>query len=668
MTTSHRPLTVVEDGGLAALTSTIRRRRPERDPATDPETLQAVRDLLLSQLDAELLDPVAPANARDPEVLRVLRAEIGVQTERSAGPLRDLPTDEQTLLRLFQETLGWGPAQAYLDDERVQEVKIIGNLIMVQEDGADFMLAGERFSDGRQALDRALLLASRLNVALDRSRPQETLPLAHGTRVHVSIPPCTPEHTALICIRRGRRQAWTLDDIERRGACNTAVADLLRLLVRAGCSFLIAGETGCGKTALLEALVNTWPGEPHVITIEDNTQEINVRHAAWTRELVQTAVEPGAFGRAAKEVLRQTPSVVAPGETRASEAGAILAVAVSGHAVVTTIHARTAARAVQRFADCAAMPGAYLYEGRRDNAIEDACDNFHVVLHLEKVGGRRYINEILLLDGSEEVGGRIRPRTVRLAWVEPSADAAPIWHTAAGVSDNGLVWNDERRTPEQLARRLSRLRFHKNAPTTVSRTAVEETISRATLAIRAGAIDRALAGLRRAWAERRDERLAATARHALAESFSHSIEFATQGRALEREILSALEARRWDLARASYERAIADLGCYAGHTPAGGWDALAQVFQSGEAADREATQRVSAAWADLANHQSRRALDRMSSCDAGSLSPGVACELLRARHTAMENLCAAGEIGREALEPVAAALTAAERAIEHRAD
>ncbi|PMP86154.1 MAG: secretion system protein E, partial [Chloroflexus aggregans] len=289
---AYRPLTVLEEGGLADL---IPQQSATNDPAAT--VLQAARDLLLTELSAELLNPVAPSAERDPEVLRVLRSAIGAHTERG-GPLAGFPTDDASLLRLFHDTIGWGPAQPYLDDERIQEVKIIGDRIMVQEDGADFTLAPERFSSPRQALDRALVLASRLAVPLDRSRPQDTLPLAHGTRMHVTIPPCTPDDTALICIRRGRRTAWTLADFLRRGACDETLYAVLHLLVRARCSFLIAGETGCGKTALLEAIVNSWPGEPHVITIEDNTLEINVRHAAWTRELVQTSLDPQAFGRA----------------------------------------------------------------------------------------------------------------------------------------------------------------------------------------------------------------------------------------------------------------------------------------------------------------------------------------------------------------------------------
>ena len=71
---------------------------------------------------------------------------------------------------------------------------------------------------------------------------------------------------------------------------------------------LIAGRTGSGKTGLLEALANSWPGEAHTLTIEDHTMEIGIRRAdLWTRELVDTQRDPLAFGRVAREALRQTP-------------------------------------------------------------------------------------------------------------------------------------------------------------------------------------------------------------------------------------------------------------------------------------------------------------------------------------------------------------------------
>ncbi|HEX9439607.1 MAG TPA: secretion system protein E, partial [Roseiflexaceae bacterium] len=155
------------------------------------------------------LDPFAPAVERNAEVIAVLRAAIAEHRQRG-GVLARVPADDETLHALFAATLGWGPAQRYLDDLRVNEVKIVGRRIRVQEAGKPFVTAPESFSSTDEVQSRALLLASVLGVRLDAEIPQATLPVAHGTRMHVSIPPRTVEG-ALVCIRRGRREAWDME-------------------------------------------------------------------------------------------------------------------------------------------------------------------------------------------------------------------------------------------------------------------------------------------------------------------------------------------------------------------------------------------------------------------------------------------------------------------------
>lgn len=276
-------LTIEEDGGLATLlggpTDTLAREAALREAAI----LQAARDELQQAFSADgrrhLLNPFAPAAERNAEVVAVLRQAIGQHRARG-GPLARVPTDDETLLEIFAATIGWGPAQRYLDDPRVNEVKIIGRRIRVQENGKPFVTVAEQFVTAAEVRDRAMLLASLMGVHLDAQNPQETLPADHGTRIHATIPPRIPtEDGALICIRRGRRVAWDLHDVMQYGTFDRQIYDLLLLLARARCSFLIAGRTGSGKTALLEALANSWPGDPHILTIEDHMQEIHIRRA-----------------------------------------------------------------------------------------------------------------------------------------------------------------------------------------------------------------------------------------------------------------------------------------------------------------------------------------------------------------------------------------------------
>src|SRR6185436_13455679 len=163
-------------------------------------------------------------------------------------------------------------------------------------------------------------------------------------------------------------------DVLKRGTLDDTVADLLTLFSRARCSMLIAGRTGSGKTGLLEALANSWPGD--------------------------TQRDPLAFGRVAREALRQTPDLLLPGEIRGNEAGAILALILSDHPVISTLHARSCQEAIERFASCAALPGAYMYEGRREDALRDASMGFDVLIKVDfwEDTGRRLVSEIALLD------------------------------------------------------------------------------------------------------------------------------------------------------------------------------------------------------------------------------------------------------------------------------
>jgi Flp pilus assembly CpaF family ATPase len=640
---------VIEDGGLQSLLDTSgpqRRREPEVHSA---ELLQYIRDALVERLPAELLDPVAPASERNPAVLRVLRMLIGEHQERG-GLLSPLAVGEVDLLRLYHAALGWGAAQLYLDDERIQEVKLIGAQIMVQEEGADFALMPERFATPAEPLARALLLADRLGVRLDRNAPQATLPLAHGTRMHVTIPPCTPAGEALICIRRGRRRPWSLDDILARRACDEPVAALLALLVRARCSFLIAGETGSGKTALLEALVNSWPGAPHVLTIEDNTLEINVRHASWTRELVQTSLEPGAYGRAAREALRQTPSLVAPGETRAEEAGAILSIAVSGHPVLTTIHAKSAYQALLGFADRAAMPTAYTYANRRDDALEDLCDNLEVVIHLTRIGGQRFIREIILSDGCEPGP---RPRALPLVALDFDTSGEPLWRCHAAVDGDDLSWQGTQQTPVGLARKLLELRAASAAHAgALSRQDMVAVITRAENALQADKGEQALAIVRHAWAERHDQRLLSIARRALESRIDGYREKAAEAETALASVLQLSTTRRWAEAAAAFSALYRQVELVAVAAPSGGWHALEACINKGLASERSCAERLAQARSALNAGFAHEVLSSLAALDLALLSPISALAVLNERRRALHVLVIAGEIGEQAIRAI----------------
>jgi twitching motility protein PilT len=116
---------------------------------------------------------------------------------------------------------------------------------------------------------------------------------------------------------------------------------------------LVTGPTGSGKStsiaAMLSHLNNTV--RKYVITIEDPIEYVhpNVKCAFSQREMPNDTV---SFVSALKYVLRQDPDVILVGEMRDLEtASAVLTVAETGHLVLSTGHAPSAAQSVERIVD-----------------------------------------------------------------------------------------------------------------------------------------------------------------------------------------------------------------------------------------------------------------------------------------------------------------------------
>ena len=116
---------------------------------------------------------------------------------------------------------------------------------------------------------------------------------------------------------------------------------------------IISGPTGSGKSTTLAAMIqhlNTNESR-HVVTIEDPIEYIypSIKCAVTQRELGSDTL---SFAEALRHVLRQDPDVILVGEMRDTEtAAAVLTIAETGHLILTTGHAPSAAQAMERVID-----------------------------------------------------------------------------------------------------------------------------------------------------------------------------------------------------------------------------------------------------------------------------------------------------------------------------
>ena len=116
---------------------------------------------------------------------------------------------------------------------------------------------------------------------------------------------------------------------------------------------LVTGSTGSGKSTTLAALINHINNnmDKHVITIEDPVEFFHKSKKSLVnhRELGR---DTQSFARALKSALREDPDVILVGEIRDHETISLaLTAAETGHLVLGTLHASTAAKAVDRILD-----------------------------------------------------------------------------------------------------------------------------------------------------------------------------------------------------------------------------------------------------------------------------------------------------------------------------
>ncbi len=189
---------------------------------------------------------------------------------------------------------------------------------------------------------------SKLDIA-DRLRPQDgkarVQVKTRGYDLRVSTIPAGGAEKCVIRVLDSSA-SLSLDDLE---IPKTELDRLRELLTHRDGIVVVTGPTGSGKTTTLYgALRELADGRVNIMTVED---PIEYELAGVTQTQVQTK-QGMTFASALRAMLRQDPDVILVGEIRDKETAVTAAqAAMTGHLVLTTVHANDAVSAIARLAD-----------------------------------------------------------------------------------------------------------------------------------------------------------------------------------------------------------------------------------------------------------------------------------------------------------------------------
>lgn len=252
--------------------------------------------------------------------------------------------------RLQNEFEGVGPLVSLIEDESVSEI-IINSLdeIWYERSGQLHRLDDQFASElTYQNFIERVCQESKSQVSLER-------PFCDGRfrnfRLHLVSSELTKSQ-AILTLRRQNKNPWKLESLFERGWTNQQGMDLLFNWIENKKSFLVVGETGSGKTSVLNACLQKLPENERVVILED-TAEVVIPNKASTRLLTrhdaQGLLPTIDLTELLRQSLRMRPDRLVVGEVRGAEAkDLLLALSTGHHGSMGTLHASSAHQAIMR--------------------------------------------------------------------------------------------------------------------------------------------------------------------------------------------------------------------------------------------------------------------------------------------------------------------------------
>jgi len=351
------------------------------------------------------------AAASRAHVLSALREEGVVLSEESV--------DEIALI-LEREFNGAGVLQPLLEERGVTDVLVNGPNSVWCDRGHGLELTGIEFTSDHEVRRLAQRLASTAGRRLDDAAPMVDAQLRDGTRLHCVLSPISTGGTS-ISLRIPSAKTFTLESLISAGSINVEVAELLISMIRGRLAFLISGGTGSGKTTVLSALL-ALVNPAHRIVIVEDSSELNPAHPHVVRMQSRLANVEGQGSISLRDLvrtsLRMRPDRIVVGEVRGPEVVELLTALNTGHeGGCGTVHANSPQAVPARLAALGLTAG---IEREALHALIGS--GLDAVIHLSRVGGRRFVDGIHVFDINEQGFVTTRAALTRQGdtWVQES--------------------------------------------------------------------------------------------------------------------------------------------------------------------------------------------------------------------------------------------------------
>ena len=253
----------------------------------------------------------------DAPIVKLFNTLLSAAISKSASDLHIDPVDDRLLIRMRID----GVMTKFTDlDQRV----------------AQMIIARIKLVSNLDITEKRLPQDGRLNVRFKGNSIDirvATLPTKSGERV----------------VLRFFSNQLTHAEVHDTSLHKTHINSLLSAIANQSGLILVCGPTGSGKTTTIYSLLNTLVGRGlNIMTVEDPV-EVQIPH------IIQTQVNESVgfnFAKGLRSLLRNDPDVILIGEIRDVDTAEIaVRAAMTGHLVISTVHANTPVSALKRLSN-----------------------------------------------------------------------------------------------------------------------------------------------------------------------------------------------------------------------------------------------------------------------------------------------------------------------------
>lgn len=376
-------------------------RRKEQPVQEKVEPHELISSTEVEQIRKSLIETHA-----DLVVLGMLDMDVRAQLERIVRKDFKQATkgNPDVIEYVVRETIGTGVIEEILQDPSITDIGYNGKELIIETNDSK-----QRFDTNFEVSEAYIVrLVNKFANANNKEFTAKS-PIFDGRFQNVRINAVHSQNTApesgtTMALRVVRpKLALTKDNFQ--GFAPMFMYDFFRAAAITKANMVISGTTGTGKTELHKLISGFIPFDDRILLIED-TPETFMKEMFSEKDVYSWVTSDGVtVTQLIKAGLRNHPAWIMVTETRGQEAYEMIQAVLSGHSIITSLHATEARAIPSRFVNMAKMG----YELSEEALKQDIRMYFDFGIHIRKAKYHghviRYLSEIIEFnpDGDKSV-------------------------------------------------------------------------------------------------------------------------------------------------------------------------------------------------------------------------------------------------------------------------